>query len=472
MLWTTDKILQATGGRWVGGERGCEFSGISIDSRTSAGDHLFVAIEGDVHDGHEFIEDVIRKGIRGVIASKAYGGGFADRDWPHKEVACISVEDTTVALGDLAAFLRRSLTVSVVAITGSNGKTTTRGMISAVLSQRYRTLSTRGNFNNLIGLPLTLFGLDETHDWAVLELGMNRPGEIGRLGTICRPNIGVITNIGPAHLEGFESIEGIMRAKGELVDTLEPEGVLVLNVDDRRVQQIAQDAPHAVLTFGRCPNADIRARGISSTVDGTDFDLMLPSGVFPIHLGSPGEFMVLNSLAAAAVGYRLEMTGREIKAGLESFTPEGGRMNILHTGIGVHLVDDTYNANPGSMEAAIHTLRSLKGAGRCALVTGDMLELGRFAESMHRDLGIRAVQSDVDRIYATGSFADAVAAGARDAGMSSDRIRVGTHEQILAGLVQWLRPDDWVLVKGSRKMKMETISQGLRDWADRDRDKG
>lgn len=467
MLWTTDNILQATGGEWVGGERRQTFSGISIDSRTISENHLFVAIEGDVHDGHQFVNDVIQKGTKGVVISKVHAGCLAGRDWQGEDVACIGVHDTTVALGDLAAFIRKNTGVSVVAITGSNGKTTTRGMTSAVLSQRYRTFSTRGNFNNLIGLPLMLFELEPIHDWAILELGMNRSGEIRRLGGICQPNIGVITNIGPAHLEGFDSIEGIMHAKGELVDTLESGGVLVLNADDKRVRRIARKTSHTVLTFGRCSRALIRAQRIRSAADGTDFDLALPSETIPIHLGSPGGFMVLNSLAAAAVGYHLEMTGSDIKAGLESFRPEKGRMNIVHTGIGIHLIDDTYNANPGSMEVAIHTLRSLKGDGRCALVAGDMLELGHFAESMHREIGSIAVRSDVNKIYATGAFADAIAAGAIDAGMRLDNIVIGTQEQIIEDLIQWLQPDDWVLIKGSRKTKMETVFQGLRDWADR-----
>lgn len=465
MLLTTDKILQATGGQWVGGERGHTFSGISIDSRTITDGCLFVAIDGDVHDGHRFIDDVIEKGTKGVVISRAHTGYPAGDDWQNKDVACIGVDDTRAALGDLAAFIRKDIGVSVVAVTGSNGKTTTRGMTSAVLSQCHRVLSTRGNFNNLIGLPLTLFELDTTHDWAVLELGMNRPGEIRRLCGICQPDIGVITNIGPAHLENFDSIEGIMHAKGELVDTLEPGGALVLNADDRRVMQLSPKPSHTVLTFGRCRRALIRARNLRSAADGTGFDLIMPSETIPIHLGFPGDFMVLNCLAAAAVGYHMGITGSDIKTGLESFVPDKGRMNIVHTELGIHLIDDTYNANPGSVEVAVHTLRSLRGDGRCVLVAGDMLELGHFAETMHREVGSLAVLSGVDRIYATGSFPHAIAAGAMDAGMALGNIVVGTQEQIIADLIQWLHPDDWVLIKGSRKMKMETVFQALRNWA-------
>jgi len=466
MQWAISDILQATGGEQFHGTSQCRFSGISIDSRTIATGHLFVAIEGDTHDGHRFIGDVIKIGAKGIVVSKAYVDSMGSEDRLPEDVASVAVDDTTTALGDLAAFVREQGRLSVVAITGSNGKTTTRGMVSAILERSYSVLSTQGNFNNLIGLPLTLLRRDDTHDWAVLELGMNQPGEIGRLGRICRPDIGVITNIGPVHLEGLASLEGVMQAKGELIGTLRPEGILVVNGDDRRTRLLGKQSSCPVLTFGRCRDADIQAREITATAEGTAFELVLPRGRMPVHLKPPGEFMVSNALAAAAVGYHAGLGDTEIRSGLEAYLPDKGRMNIVHTRRGIHLIDDSYNANPTSMRAAIHALDRFSGDGRSVVVAGDMLELGSQAPSLHREIGAAAAESGIARLYVAGAYSDAVAAGAVDTGMASETVFLGTPEDIVRDLVQWLEEGDWVLIKGSRKMKMEQVFQELKGWAD------
>ncbi len=465
MLWTTDSILQATDGEWVCGEGERTFSGISIDSRTIVEGQLFVAIEGEVHDGHRFVDDVVRNRVVGLIVRKGSVNPSRREAWHKQGVVCIGVDDTLTALGDLAAFVRRQHSASVVAVTGSNGKTTTRGMISGILSQRHTILSTRGNFNNLIGLPLVLLDLDPTHEWVVLELGMNRPGEIDRLGCICRPDVGVITNIGPAHLGGFDSIEGIVDAKGELLDTIHPDGVLVLNTDDERVRRLGGRSSLAVLSFGLNEAASIRAHQVTSGPCGTDFQLVTPSGEAQIHLNSPGNFMVLNALAAAAVGHHVNVDIDGIRFALEDFEPDEGRLNVVHTRAGVHIIDDTYNANPASMEAAIRMLGGLKGRGRRVLVAGEMLELGRHTQSMHRRTGAAAAKAGVARIYATGSHAQDVAAGARDEGFPKENIVVATRQEIAGDLKQWLQSADWVLIKGSRGARMETVFHSLRDWA-------
>ena len=464
MMWTTGDILRATRGKLLCGGLESRFSGISIDSRTITPGDLFIAIKGEVHDGHRFVHDVIRDGIRGVVISEDKADHLISDIGREKKMMCIGVKDTTIALGDMAADLRRRSNASVVAITGSNGKTTTRGMTSSVLSQRFETLSTRGNYNNLIGLPLILLELNPAHKWVVLELGMNRPGEIGRLGDICQPDIGVITNIGPAHLEGFDSIEGIAKAKAELLNTIHPGGTVVLNGDDPRVRRLQEKSSSAVLFFGSSPEAAVRAQHIGQTVRGISFDLVLPKETVPIELCFPGSFMVSNALAAAAVGYRSGLTGGEIKTGLESFRLAEGRMNILHTTMDIHLIDDTYNANPASMEAAITSLKSLKGNARGVLVAGDMLELGKSSAAMHRTIGSIAVQSNVARLYVTGLYANAMAMGARDSGLASEDILVGTYEEIVEDLTHWLKPGDWVLIKGSRKMEMEKIVLRLKEW--------
>ena len=272
----------------------------------------------------------------------------------------MAVKNTTKALGDLACFHRKRANASVVAITGSNGKTTTREMTATVARQRFATLSSQGNFNNEIGLPLTLLKLNHGHKWAVVELGMNAPGEIARLGEICMPDIGVITNIGPAHLEGVGSIEGVMRAKGEILDKIKAGGTAVLNSDDHRVMHLAGKTSSDVIFYGISGETTIRAEAIVEKDLCTSFRLALPEETIGIDLKIPGIFMVSNALAAAAVGYKLGLSAKEIKAGLEDFKPIGQRMNILHTSAGINLIDDTYNANLASMEAALKTLITLK----------------------------------------------------------------------------------------------------------------
>jgi len=455
--WTTAEILEATKGDLLCGDVKHVFEGVSIDSRTISVNELFIAIKGNVHDGHDFASDVMTGGVRGLIISKDDAG----TDWQDKGIVCVAVSDTTKALGDLASFNRRRTHVSVVAITGSNGKTTTKEMTASVVSTRYKTLSTKGNFNNEIGLPLTLLDLKNSHQWAVLELGTNRPGEIDRLGEICIPDIGVITNIGFAHLEGLGSIEGVMNAKGELLKRIKPEGTAVLNADDSRVLYLSTKTSRKVLYFGLSEDARIKALNVNETTTGISFTLVLPEERVPIKLRTSGRFMVSNALAAASVGYIIGLSLEEIKAGLECFQPVKGRINIFDIR-GVHIIDDTYNANPDSMEAAIRILSSLKGNSRGILVAGDMLELGEHAESMHRKIGALFARSNIARLYITGEFAKAVANGARKEDKNLMDIFIGAREEILEDLKKSLLPGDWVLVKGSRAMGMEKIVEGLR----------
>ncbi|RZB33740.1 MAG: murE/murF fusion protein [Desulfobacteraceae bacterium Eth-SRB2] len=463
--WTVAEILEATGGDLLLDNLKHTFSGISIDSRNISVDELFVAIKGDTHDGHSFIGDVIERGVSGLLIDRANTHTLPGKDYIENGIVCITLNDTIRALGDLAAFNRKRSNASVVAITGSNGKTSTRKMTAGVVSKRFPTLSTSGNLNNQIGLPLTLLNLNRSHRWAVLELGMNSPGEIKRLAEICSPDIGVITNIGPAHLEGLGSIDAVMQAKGELLEEIKPDGTAVLNADDPRLLQLGDDTSRNVLFFGRSKNARISARSVKKTGTGLSFTLVLPEESISVDLKTPAAFMISNALAAAAVGYLLGLTAGEIKDGLEDFKPVKGRMNILKTGKGINIIDDTYNANPDSMKAAINTLRSLKGNHTGILVAGDMLELGDHAESMHRNIGRIAAGLDIAKLYVTGEFSQTVASGAMDEDMNPRDIFAGTKEEILEGIKDRLGPGDWVLVKGSRGMAMETIVQGLLDWA-------
>jgi len=462
--WRTSDILKATGGDLLCGDINRFFTRVSIDSRTIAPDDLFVAIKGEVHDGHNFTGDVIAAGVGGFIINRKNADTSPGQHCQKEGAVCVIVSDTIKALGDLAAFQRRRAHVSVAAITGSNGKTTTRTMTAAIVAQSYITLATSGNLNNEIGLPLTLLNLDPDHQWAVVELGMNRPGEIGRLAQICMPDIGVITNIGPAHLEGLGSLDAVMQAKSELLPQIKADGTAVLNADDPKLRQLAEKTPANVLLYGTSEQANIRARSIQKKEMGLVFTLGLPSESISIELKTPGRFMISNALAAAAVGYLVGLNAGEIKIGIEAFEPVKGRLNIVKTRKGIHIIDDTYNANPGSMSVAIATLQALKGDGRGILITGDMLELGDHSESMHRQIGALCARSEVSRIYATGKFAESVAAGARDGHMDSGNIIIGAKNDIFQHVTGCLNPGDWVLVKGSRSMAMEEIVARLLSW--------
>jgi UDP-N-acetylmuramoyl-tripeptide--D-alanyl-D-alanine ligase len=466
MKWTAAQIVQATGGRLLYGAPDQQFSGVGIDSRTIAPGDLFVAIVGESHDGHTFLQQVADHQGRGLLIQEQTGLDLNHAQWERMGIACFAVDDTTRALGALAAFQRRRLQIPVVAITGSNGKTSTRQMTALVMGQGYRTLATEGNFNNEIGLPLTLFRLDERYEAAVLELGMNHPGEIDRLGRIARPTVGVVTNVGPAHLEFLGTLGGVADAKSELLAHIDADGWAVLNGDDDYVVAMAAKAPCRVLYFGTGAGVDIRAEAIKDVPDGIAFELTIPGDRAAVHLKAAGRFMVSNALAAAAAGYTAGLNARQIKAGLERFQPEGGRLNRVETANAVTIIDDTYNANPASTAAAIDSFKVLRGNSRGFIVLGDMLELGDQAEQLHGRVGTLAARSGARKLYAYGPMAAAVLAGARAGGMAESDLFAGSKEEIAAQLMQTLSPGDWLLVKGSRGMAMETVVAAIRSWGD------
>jgi UDP-N-acetylmuramoyl-tripeptide--D-alanyl-D-alanine ligase len=292
---------------------------------------------------------------------------------------------------------------------------------------------------------------------------MNHPGEIARLTRICRPDVGLITNIGPAHLEGVGSIEGVRRAKQELVSNMPMEATAILNADDPMVQQIAAETKQPQLLFGTVAEANVRAEAIKQHGQYTDFRLVLPQASATIRLAIPGQFMVANALAAAAIGHHLGLTAETIKIGLEEFRPVQGRMNIVEGTSGIHIIDDTYNANPGSMQAAIQTLAQLKGEARGIVIIGDMLELGQHAEALHSRIGALVADTEITRLYVMGGHARTIIDGYLSAGGAAEAVFRGNRQEILNDLAQCLTKGDWVLVKGSRAMKMEKVVQHLRN---------
>jgi UDP-N-acetylmuramoyl-tripeptide--D-alanyl-D-alanine ligase len=458
-LWSMPNIVDATGGEVVLNGLKQEFSGICIDSRKMTPDDLFVAIKGERHDGHDFISEVVSAGGRGIICRKSRMDRLPMDLMRREKVGLVAVEDTVKALGGLARRSRTTAGIKVAAVTGSNGKTTTKEMTAAVLGVKYRVLATPGNLNNEIGVPLTLFGIDPLHQWAVLELGMNHPGEIRNLARICLPDVGVLTNIGPSHLEGLGSLEAVANAKGELLEELNPMGTAVLNADDPWILAMSRNTPASICLYGRSEQAQVRAEGVVDNGSHVFFDLVVPGERIAIDLPLPGIFMISNALAASAVGYLCGLTASEIKQGLEKIKPLKGRLNIHATGRGIHLIDDTYNANPYSTGAAISALASLRKGGRSALVLGDMLELGGQTDRLHREIGKVAFESGIDRLFLTGEYASMVAAGAMGSGMRPADLVVGTKADILLALKRWMQPGDWVLIKGSRSTQMESIVQ-------------
>jgi UDP-N-acetylmuramoyl-tripeptide--D-alanyl-D-alanine ligase len=450
---TIATVIEATGGSLIQGDRRTPMAGVSTDSRSIKPGELFFALRGERFDGHHFIAEALRRGGRGVVVDEEQGHGIGD-----KTIAVIQVTDTLQALGDLAKLWRRRHPIPVIAVVGSNGKTTTKEMVAGILERKDTVLKNPGNLNNLIGLPLSLLKMKAEDRVAVIEMGMNRAGEILRLTRIAEPDLGIVTNIGPVHLEGVGSIEGVMRAKGELLEGMGAHGVLIFNADDPRVVELSTGFKGEKTSFGITNPADWRGTQLSTRDAGrVSFQLTGPPGEIAVALRLMGEHQVYNALAAAAATSHLGVGLDEIRKGLETFQPPPMRMELMELEKRITIINDAYNANPPSMESALHTLTKMTG-GRKIAVLGDMLELGAFAQQAHQELGRQVKESGVDLLFLLGQFAPQVANGAQEAGMPPQAIYIGKdHHALSLRLARTVQQGDWVLVKGSRLMKMETI---------------
>ena len=455
-MFTINDIADATGGRIIGSCEG-EVSGISTDSRSVSADELFVPLRGDSFDGHDYLASVADKGIQAVLASESW---LANHNLPGS-LTCIAVDDTLRALGDLAAAYRRRYEVPLVGITGSNGKTTCKEMLATILEQIGPGLKTAGNLNNLIGLPQMLFRLRPEHGWAVLEMGMSEPGEIDRLAEIAAPQVGVLLNAFPAHLESMGSVENVARAKGELLQRLPAGGCAVVNADDPLIA--GQSSPEGVrrITFG-LGAAEIRAGAIESRgIRGQTFTLHIGDESIVVSLAAFGRHNIYNALAAAAAAHALGIPAGIIGNGLELFHPYDKRFNLEKTGR-IMLIDDSYNANPASMGAALATLAELKGNNSAFVALGDMLELGGNEAELHRMAGVQAAQV-ADRLYLFGSLTGHCAEGACSAGMPEEAVIRGlSHDGIATDILSRAAEGDFVLLKGSRGMKMDRVAEAIR----------
>jgi UDP-N-acetylmuramoyl-tripeptide--D-alanyl-D-alanine ligase len=435
-------------------------TGISIDSRNIRSGNLFVAIPGDRFDGHQFTGQAVAKGAQAVVIAKDKRG-IADQEMLGK-AAVVLVDDTRKALRDMAAWYRAKFDIPTVAVTGTNGKTTTKDMIAMVLSSRYRVHKSPQSFNNLVGVPLTLLQLDSDCEALVLELGMSSPDEIAVLTRTAKPDLGVITNIGPAHLESMGSVERIARAKFELPDNMSSPKTLILNADDPiladRIGGKRKD--ERIVSFGIEKKSDFTADRIE--LNGEGHVSFRVNRNLTIGLGLLGLHNVYNALAAFAVGRLKEVDEQAIKQSLQEYSPSHLRMELVSIG-NLRVINDSYNANPISVEKALETQKSIRASGRKVAVLGDMLELGEKAPDFHLEVGRKAARSGLDLLIVVGALARLIGDGAREAGMSSDQVLAfDNNQQVGRFLMENLRDGDLLLVKGSRKMKTEEVVLSLK----------
>ena len=461
MPWRTEDLLKATEGSLAFEGPNTTHASISTDTRTIEKNSIFVALKGPNHDAHHFLLEAASAGASCLVATHNGMKGLDLTPIKKSGATLVLVDDTLKALGQLARYHLKRCSARVVAITGSNGKTTTRSLTQAVLEMSHKVHATCGNFNNEVGLPLTLFRLTNKETYSVLELGMSAPGEISRLGAICRPHVAVITCIGESHLEGLGDLKGVAMAKGELLDTLSSDGRIILNADDPRLQKLAKQKGVSPIWYGLSCEADVRARDISWDGSFQHFTLCAQGRETKVRLPLAGRFMVSNALAAAAVGLEAGLPLEEIAKGLETGGTESGRLTIKENQSGLHIIDDTYNANPLSMGAALETLKELKGNHRSIAALGDMLELGEEASRYHQELGQKAARSGLWRLYVTGIFSRDVEKGALEAGMAPSSIFTGDKDALAQRIATETASGDWVLVKGSRSVKMEQVVSHL-----------
>jgi UDP-N-acetylmuramoyl-tripeptide--D-alanyl-D-alanine ligase len=441
------EFAESCGGRLVGADR--EFSGVSSDTRTLAVGELFVALRGPRYDANQFVAAAHAAGAAGALVE-------AEQPVP---LAQVVVPDTQAALERAGRAWRLRFAGPLVGVAGSNGKTTVKEMTGSILAQAGACLATRGNLNNHIGVPLTLLRLDpQQHRFAVVEMGANRAGDVAALVALASPTIGLITNAGAEHLEGFGSLEGVARAEGEMVAGLEPDGIAVINSDDAFAQLWAASTRARVVTFGLGAGAQFTAREVRTAAGPggfvTAFELVCPQGTVAVELHLAGRHNVVNALGAAAAAVAAGAQLRHVASGLAAVQAVQGRLQFRRARNGAWLIDDSYNANPSSVEAGIDVLADLDG--RKWLVFGDMAELGSHAESSHADVGALARARGVERLYATGPLAAlAVESFGSGAQWFPDA------EALARALDEAGAPDVRMLVKGSRVNRLERVVQAL-----------
>ncbi len=461
MSWTVANVVVATQGRLLRGDGERLLSGVNTDSRSLRPSECFVALRGENHDAHRFLADAMHLDAGALVVDRKGCGAFG---LPEGQAAVIEVDDTLEALGAMAAYHRRAHSLPVVGITGSNGKTSSKEMIASVLSQNRHVLKNHGNFNNLIGVPLTVLSLMPEHDVAVIEMGINVPGEMARLVRMAAPTVGLITNVHPAHLEGLRSLEDIAREKGTLWDSLGSEGIAVVNLDDEQLLHRSRYIPCGKVTFSRTNvSADVYMQGEASMEDGKSrFCMRVRGETMEIVMPVLGVHQVCNALACAAVCTCLGESLETIAGGLQKHRPVRQRMQTHFLSGGGFLMDDTYNANPASMAAALQTLAVTRGSRPSLAILGEMRELGETSPQLHADIGREVARLGIHRLITLGDLGRNIMEGALEAGMKASRcFHAEHHEQIVDFVKAGGMEGYGILVKGSRGMRMERVVEGV-----------
>ena len=467
-LFTIEEVLEVTSARLLlGDSTGLrrKICRLCSDSREVGSEDFFVAFKGDHFDGHGFVDEALRKGAIGALIESESAAASSLKSWSGATTPFVlGVPDALLAYQQLATYHRSRFQIPIVAVTGSNGKTTTKEMVARVLEERWKILVTEGNLNNRIGVPQTLLRLTDRHEAAVIEMGVDHKGQTTRLADITRPTIGLITNIGPDHLEFFGTMEASAEAKGELLDLLAPDHAAVLNADDPYFGYLASRARCRVVSFGLSPTALVRATDVQSDAKGMTFRLSLPGRVrpTPVTLPAHGFHNLSNALAAATVGYLCELSGVKIAQGLLHFRPAAMRSQVERLS-GITVINDCYNANPASMKAAVELLVELGAGTQTVAVLGDMLELGAQSSAFHLEIGAYVAARGITSLVACGAFGRAIAEGARKAGMVSRQImECQDAQEAVPRVLSITHPGDVVLVKGSRGMRMEQVIDAIR----------
>lgn len=436
----------------------CEVSSVAIDSRKVVKDTLFVAIKGARVDGHSFIPQVMEAGALCSLSEQDLG----DVDYPY-----IRVSSCTEALKDLAEHYRRSLDIKVVGITGSVGKTSTKEMIASVLSEKYNVLKTEGNFNNEIGLPLTVFNIREEHEVAVLEMGISHFGDMKPLAKIARPDVCVITNIGYAHLENLGTRDGILKEKSSMTDYMNPKGSIIFNGDDDKLKSYTSRNGRTPVYFGLTSSCPFHVENIERKgLKGTYAEFVTPTSHFHAHISIPGDHMIYNTLAGVAVGYALGMNNEEIARGIEKLVPIAGRNNLIEA---KHytIIDDCYNANPASMKSSLDVLAYADT--RKVAILGDMGELGADELAMHREVGAYAAFKNTDVLVCIGALSKDMAEAAKETVLATEKnmkvFHFDTKEDFYQNMRQILKDNDTILIKASHFMEFPEIVKKLSEEA-------
>lgn len=471
-----DEISRACGGEIVLGDRADFVTGISTDSRSIQPGEFFVPLSGERFDGHMFVVDALAKGAQGALvergrwpeiyekpAQERTAIGSQSRVGLQGEPAVVLVQETLAALHAVARYYRNKFTLPVIAVTGSVGKTTTKDLVASIFSARYETLKSHKNFNNEVGVPLTLFQLEKRHQALVLELGMRGEGQIRQLAQTSRPTTGIITNVGEVHLELLGSIEAVARAKAELVESLAPDAVAVLNADDPRVLAMGKRTPARVMTFGFAAAADVRATDVRWEGNAAVlFELAYGGESRRMRLAMAGRHYVSGALAAAAAAFANGLGWDEVSKGLESVRPSGMRMEISVTDDGITLINDAYNAGPLSVKAALEALSEMAVRGRRIAMLGEMLELGEASRRAHKDVGTEVARLGIDFFIAVGPSAPLMRDAAVGEGLPSENaVCCADNKEAAQVALTTVQPSDTLLVKGSRCVGLEVVIEAL-----------